>query len=85
MLSAASLAAQQRCQLHLWSCSPSWHACSWAGVNYFIAACFRAGLGARVSAQSFPCLWTALDVFVVQVLLPGGDSHMVALDWVTPG
>lgn len=57
--------------------------CNWAGVNYFIAACFRAGLGSRLSAQGFPCFWTALDV--VQALLPGGGSGMVGLDWVPPG
>lgn len=85
MLRTASLAAQQHSRVYLRSYSPSWHACIQAGVYYFIAACFRAGLGSRVSAWGFPCLWTALEVFVVQVLLPGGSSHMVALDWVPQG
>lgn len=85
MLCAASLAAQQHSWVYLWSCSPSWQACNRAGVNYFIAACFRAGISSRVSARVFPCLWTALDVFVVLVLLSGDGSHMVALDRVPPG
>lgn len=48
--------------VYFWSCPPSWHVCIQAGVYHFIAACFRAGLGSRVSARGFPCFGTAVAV-----------------------
>lgn len=59
MLCAAGCSAlhrllpRQRNGVYFWSCSATWHSCIEAGVYYFILACFRAGLGSRVSAQGW--------------------------------
>ena len=90
MLSAAGcsvlhhLLPRQRNGVYFWSCSPGWHVCTQAGVCYFIAACFRAGLGSRVSARGFPCFWTVVAVCAAQVSLPGG-ARVVVLGWVLAG
>lgn len=66
---APSLAAQpvQGCECSFGLALPvGMNECIQAALHYFIAACFRAGLGSRVSARGFPWFWTVVLMGAVQ-------------------